>query len=108
MDLLYRAYSSPMDLIARYIKQGRFGTFVEGFIQAEYERKKAEIEKNQEWMLWTAYIHSYSEKSFEDWKREVLKSDSSPATSTSDHNLTDDGVKNIIGQLFPTQASPGK
>lgn len=108
MDLLFRAYSSPMDLMARYIKQGRFGTFVGGFIQAEYERKKAENEKNQEWMLWTAYIHSYSEKSFDDWKHEVLKSDSAEVISTSDQHLTDEGIDSIIGTLFPSQTSPGK
>ena len=97
-----------MDLIARYIKHGRFGTFVEGFIQAEYEHKKAEAEKNQEWMLWTAYIHSYSEKSFEDWKMDVLKTEAPQTASTSDHHLTDEGVKAIITQLFPSQTSPGK
>ena len=108
MDLLYRAYSSPMDLMTRYIRQGRFGMFVEGFIQAEYERKKAEAEKEQEWMLWTAYIHSYTEKSFIDWKSEVVKDNTTAAVSTSDHNLTDEGIESIIGTLFPSQASPGK
>jgi len=45
MDLLYRAYSNPLDLMNIYINQGRFGKFVEGFLEAEYERKKAEAEK---------------------------------------------------------------
>lgn len=107
MDCLYRAYSSPMDLMSRYINQGRFGTFVEGFIKAEYERKKAENERENEWMLWTAYVHSYSEKSFDGWKEEVLGTKPT-ARKGIDHELTDEGVNNILHGLFPSHTSPGK
>ena len=32
MDLLYARYSNPMDLMGRYINQGRFGEFVHEFL----------------------------------------------------------------------------
>lgn len=97
MDLLYRAYSSPMDLMSRYINQGRFGTFVQGFLEQEVERRKQEAEKNEEWMLWIAYHHSYTEMSYADYKKSILKD----STTTKDAELTDDGIKAIIDDLFP-------
>ena len=86
-----------MDLMSRYINQGRFGTFVQGFLEQEVERRKQEAEKNEEWMLWTAYIHSYSEMSFADYKKSIQKADS----TTKDAELDDDGIKAIIDNLFP-------
>lgn len=87
-----------MNLISRYIQQGRFGKFVSEFLNIEHERKKAEAEKDDEWKLWVAYIHSYSGKSFSDWKNEVLK----PAGEKTggDENLTADGIQSIIDGLF--------
>lgn len=99
MDMLYRAYSSPLDLMNMYINQGRFGTFVQGFLEAEYERRKAENEKNNEWMLWVAYVHSYSNESFNDWKKRHCGNDST-TKKASDANLTEDGINNIIDNLF--------
>lgn len=97
MDLLYRAYSSPMDLMARYINAGRFGEFVQGFLEAEYERKKEEFDKNQEWMMWVAYLHSYSSKSYNEWKKQFVQTDG----STSDADLDEEGALKIIDSLFP-------
>ena len=99
MDLLYARYSSPMDLVGRYIKQRRFGKFVQNLIEAEYERKKKEAEKDQEWMLWVAYVHSYSDKSFSDWKKTIMKSESTTKRG-SDASLTDKDVQSIMDGLF--------
>lgn len=95
--MLYRAYSSPMDLMARYINTGRFGTFVQGFLEQEVERLKREAERNDEWMLWIAYHHSYTEMTFADYKKSILKD----STTTKDAELDDDGIKAIIDDLFP-------
>ena len=102
MDLLYRAYSNPLDLMNIYINQGRFGKFVEGFLEAEYERKKAEAEKDDNWKLWVMYIHSYSDKSFTDWKRDALKNASDTRKKNRDDELTDDGIHSIVNKLFPS------
>lgn len=107
MDALYRAYSSPMELISRYSQSGRFGTFVEGFILAEHERKKAEAEHENERMLWAAYIHSYSDKTFSEWKKEAMPGPSGTRKG-SDGELTDEGISHIMKGLFPSKASPGK
>jgi len=102
MDMLYRAYSSPMDLMAQYINRGQFGAFVQGFLQQEYERKKEEHEKNMDWMLWIAYIgtHNYIETSFNEFKKRLIKSDSSTNGYTSDTDLTEEGALKIIDDLF--------
>ena len=88
-----------MDLVGRYIKQRRFGKFVQNLIEAEYERKKKEAEKDQEWMLWVAYVHSYSNKSFSDWKKTIMKSESTTKRG-SDASLTDKDVQSIMDGLF--------
>ena len=81
------------------INRGQFGNFVEGFLQAEYERRKAEAEKNNEWMLWVAYIHSYSTESFNDWKKRHCGADST-TKKASDADLTEDAANKIVGNLF--------
>lgn len=97
-----------MDLITRSIRRGRFGVFVEGFLRAESERRQAEAEKENDWMLWVAYVHSYTDKSFDDWKREVLR----PATTAGhgkDYDMTDDDVQSILEQVFASESKcPGR
>ena len=102
MDLLYRAYSSPMDLMSRYINSGRFGEFVYEFLKAEFERRKAEAEKDNNLLLWIAYVHSYSEDSFNDWKERVCKPASTTRSRKKDADLTDKGVEQIINKFFPS------
>lgn len=99
--MLYRAYSNPMDLMNRYINQGRFGTFVQGFLTEEAERRKAENEKENNWKLWTMYIHSYSDKSFAEWKDSVLRNTTGKKKTGSDEELTDHGIQSILNDLFP-------
>lgn len=98
--MLYSKYSNPMDLVSRYINRGRFGEFVSEFLALETERRKeeAELEKHKE--LWAAYIHSYSNDSFVDWKKRVLK----PVSTTKHHDdeLDADSARNIINNLFPS------
>ena len=102
MDMLYRAYSNPLDLMNLYINQGRFGKFVTGFLEAEYERRKTEAEKDEEWKLWVMYIHTYSDKSFADWKRDALKTASDTRKKNRDYELNDDGIQAIVNNLFPS------
>ena len=103
MDMLYRAYSNPLNLMNMYINQGRFGTFVDGFLKAEYERKKEEAEKDNESKLWLAYIHSNSEESYEKWKKRVCNVSADKSQSGCDEELGDDGVEAIITKLFPNK-----
>lgn len=96
--MLYYRYSNPMTLICRYVNQRRFGKFVLDFFEAEYERKKQEAERDQEWMLWIAYVHSYSDKTFSEWRKSVMKTDST--THGRDVDLTDKDIQSIIDGLF--------
>lgn len=96
--MLYARYSNPMDLVRRYISTGRFGTFVSSFLRAEYDRRKQEAEKDNENKLWLAYVHSYSDKSFIDWRKEVFRAGST--TGSKDAELTTDGARSIINSLF--------
>ena len=103
MDMLYRAYSNPLDLMNMYINQGRFGKFVTGFLEAEYDRRKEDAEKDEEWKLWIMYVHSYSEKSFGEWKSEVIKNAKTDRRKANkDYELTDDGIQDIVSGLFPS------
>ena len=102
MDMLYRAYSNPLDLMNHYINQGRFGKFVTGFLEAEYERRKAEDEKDYNWKLWMMYINSYSDMTFGEWKESVHKNASERKRKNKDDDLTDDGIEAIVNELFPS------
>ena len=102
MDMLYRAYSNPLDLMNMYINQGRFGKFVTGFLEAEYERRKEAAEKDFDWKLWMMYINSITDKSFGDWKEDVLQNASDKTRKTKDDDLTDDGIEAIMTKLFPS------
>ena len=102
MDLLYSRYASPMDLVTLYLEQGRFGEFVENIIELENERKKAETEKEEEHKLWSMYIHSMSDKSFIDWKNELLKQPEEQGKArTRDEDMTEQDIQNIMDKFFP-------
>lgn len=102
MDMLYRAYSNPMDLMNMYINQGRFGKFVTGFLESVYEKRKEEAEKDYDWKLWMMYINSSAEVSFGEWKKNIEKNASNQAHKTKDDDLTDDGIQSIVSRLFPS------
>lgn len=106
MDMLYARYSNPMELMRTYIRRGRFGEFVQGFLQAEHDRRKAEADRDEEWHWWTAYIHSYSDLSFGEWKRKILGQSGSKTTG-GDYDLDDKGVQSIIDNIFPGSTTNG-
>ena len=83
-----------------YIKRGRFGEFVDECIAAENQRILEEADKENEQKLWLMYVHSRTDKSFNDWKAEVLK----PAPKKKggrDEDMTDEDIMNLINGLFP-------
>jgi len=99
MDLLYSRYSNPMDLMHYYMNQGRFGEFVTNIIELEHERKKEEEAKLEEQKLWSLYIHSMSEDSFNNWKKKVLQ----PAKPghTRDEDMTTSDALGIVNRFLP-------
>ena len=103
MDMLYSRYSNPMDLVSRYINQGKFGTFVSGFLQAETERKNQETEKDNEMKLWIAYVHSHSEEPYGVWKDRVCSKGNRNAKG-GDETLDDKGIMSIMQDLFPDRS----
>ena len=88
-----------MDLVCRYINQGRFGEFVSGFLESEAKRKNAEVEKETDLKLWIAYIHSHTEETYSAWKKRVLAGDGK--AKSGDESLNDDGIMAIMQDLFP-------
>lgn len=103
MDMLYARYSNPMDLMNSYIRRGRFGAFVQNFMEQERERQKAEEEKDNDWRLWIMYIHSDIKevKSFNDWKADLLGGAKPAGRTGGDHDLDDKSITAIINKLFP-------
>lgn len=90
-----------MDFMKIYMDQGRFGEFVENIIELDNERKKKEEEKENDNKLWSMFIHSMSDKSFIDWKSEVLKqSTKQDKAHTKDEDMTESDVVNILNSLF--------
>lgn len=102
MDMLYARYSCPMDLVKSYIRRRRFGEFVHGFIEAEIERRKEEAEKEEGLKEWIAYVHSYSEKSFKEWREDLIgTADTKKKTAgKSDRDLDAAGIDAIMKNVF--------
>lgn len=96
-----------MDLMNSYINRGQFGKFVSSFLEAEYQTRKEEAEKDVDWKLWVLYtqctIKGFTTESFDDWKKAFLGSaDNNGKRKTNrDNELTDDGINAIITDLFP-------
>lgn len=82
-----------------YINRGRFGEFVTNVLEAEYERRKEQAEKDDDLKLWLMYVHCAVEESFIDWKKRVLKIGDNKKANR-DHDLNDDSIKQIIDDLF--------
>lgn len=99
MDLLYSRYSNPMDLMEHYMNQGRFGEFVTNIIELENERKREEKAKLEEQKLWSLYIHSMSEDSFNNWKKKVLQQ-ATPG-HTRDEDMTISDALGIVNRFLP-------
>lgn len=105
MDLLYSRYSNPMEFMRLYIEQGRFGEFVTEIITQENKRRQEQEEKESEERLWAAYIHSYSDKSFVDWKAEILQpvGQAKGGTGKRDEDMTKADIDNLLNRLFPSK-----
>lgn len=102
MDMLYHRYACPMDLIKMYIRRGRFGEWVTSFLDAERQRMQDEAEKEEEHKLWTMYIHSMSDKSFIEWKKQIFKSVNNNKKTNRDEDLNENSIKSILDDLFPS------
>ena len=98
--MLYSRYSNPLELMRLYIEQGQFGEFVENIVELENKRIIEEAEKENEDRLWQMYIHSYSDKSFNVWKDEVMNGQpqqQEPSQNNSNSlSMTDEQVQNQL------------
>lgn len=93
MDLLYSRYASPFEFMQFYIGQGRFGEFVSEILEMDYKRKKQEAEKENDNRLWSIYIRSFSDKTFDEWKKD-LKQKNAPVS----YAMTDRQVERVKEQ----------
>lgn len=80
-----------------YIEQGRFGEFVSEILLAEKKRKEELAKKEEDERWWSLYLHSYSDKSFIQWKEELTGThDGEPIVN----NGKKEDVDSIIKRLF--------
>lgn len=100
MDLLFSRYASPFEFMRPYIEQGRFGEFVTEIITAENKRRKEQADKEDEEKLWTAYVHSYSDKTFNEWKADILRPASVSGTGKRDEDMTKADIDALMKRLF--------
>ena len=107
MDMLYKAYSNPMDLVRLYINRGQFGKFVNSFLDVEYDRKKQAAERDEDMKLWMMFVqacmHSERNETFAEWKKRVLRQGGNDQKASRDTDLDDNGIKAIIADLFPAK-----
>ncbi len=88
-----------------YIDSGRFGEFVFELISSENKRRQDEAQKEEEQKMWELYLHSFSDKSFTDWRAEVTKPHQNKPYGKKDAEMTNEDVDNIIKHLFKNAQS---
>lgn len=108
--MLFSRYASPFEFMRLYIEQGRFGEFVTEIISAENKRRKEQAEKEDEEKLWAAYVHSYSDKSYSDWKSEIMRpaSRERERSKKRDEDMTKADIDNLMKRLFKEKKTPGQ
>ena len=97
MDMLYNKYSNPLEFMKIYINQGRFGEFVDFIINIEVKKRIEQAEKENEDKLFQMYIHSYSDKTFEEWKDNAVTGNGNAPTSNS-LSMTDQEIDDEINK----------
>ena len=94
MDLLFKRYASPFSLLDIMLQSDRFDDFVVNLINEENEQK-----------LWELYLHhGWLNKSFEDFKHDVLvpKSDHvSKKVTEKEIEATINHSKEILNSFNP-------
>lgn len=103
MDMLFSKYASPFEFMRPYIETGRFGEWVNEIITAENKRRKEQAEKEEDEKLWLAYVHIGPDKSFSDWKAELLQQPSPNVSGKRDEDMTDADVDALLSRLFTTE-----
>lgn len=98
MDLMYSRYSNPEELMHIYINQGRFGELVSEIVKMENERKRREAEKEDDNKLWLVYLMSASDKSFSEWKKELVE-ESKPVNYSMSNEQVDNAKQKARGIL---------
>lgn len=93
MDLLFKRYASPFSLLDIMIQSNKLDEFVITIIDEENEQK-----------LWELYLHhGWLNKSFEDFKKEVLipKTNASSKTTGKEIEATINHSKEILNSFKP-------
>ncbi len=82
-----------------YIQRRQFGKFVTKLLESKKKEEVEKLEHDNDWKLWVMYTRLCPEKSFPDWKKEVLVQPTRKHGG-SDTDLNDEGIQNIIDGLF--------
>ena len=103
MDLLYSRYASPFEFMSMYINQGRFDEFVSEIIRMENKRRAEIAEKENDDRLWSAYIRSMSDMTFEEWKGSLTVKEKPKSYSMTNEQVdaTKEMAKGILKKISP-------
>lgn len=71
--------------------------------EMDVARKKEEVRREDDNMLWQAYIHSVTDKTFQEWKDELIQEKEPVSYGMSDRQVEDvkQQVKGILGRISP-------
>lgn len=103
MDLLHSRYADPDRFMNTYILQGRFGEFVANILEMDTQRKMEATEKSEDDRLWIAYILSMTDKTYREWKDELLQGKKPVSYVMSDRQVeaVKQQAKGILGRISP-------
>lgn len=82
------------------MEQGRFGEFVTEILSAEKQRKEELQKKEEDEKWWSLYLHSYSDKSFSQWKSEVTSGSGEHKKEARTSTKPEEDVDAMVQRLF--------
>ena len=88
MDLLFRRYADPFLIVSQMLYAGKFAEFIPQIFKKEEEDR-----------LWELYIHSHSNKTFAEYKEEVMIQSTPVSEEDLEATITDS--INILEGFLP-------
>ena len=100
MDLLFKRYASPFELLEAYISTGRFAEFVLGFIRMNNEEMELKYE-------WDFYLHRVFDKSFDEYREEKRINEQNSAMPAAAVESIVADAQNILKHFNPEKEGGG-
>lgn len=107
--MLYREYNDPTNLFNRYADSNRLNELVLMILESKERRDKEKAELIIDDRLWLAFIFAQSDKTFAEFKADVLKqnTENESVFADNDSKFGKEEQEQLLQSLFPAYYGAG-